>query len=122
MVAIVASKARLDMGNRDIRNGSCECPSKRARCVALNDDEFGSDPAERRKNGPGNRFDMRVRIDPPVAVEADLAVKFEPVIGRTKLRMLAGKDQQRWKAASRKSLRDRGELDGFGPGADDQNN
>jgi hypothetical protein len=65
---------------------------------------------------------MRVGIDLAAAVQAELRIVSEPEIRRAEPWMLPGEYQKRWKAASRKGPRDRGEFDGFGPGADDHNN
>jgi len=46
----------------------------------------------------------------------------EAMIGGIKVGMLSGQDQSRPRIASRESSGDRGKLDRFGPGADDQPN
>ena len=63
---------------------------------------------------------MGVRILFPGAAEADRPIAGEAVVGGIERGMLAGQDQRRPEAALGEGMRDRGELDGFRPGADDQ--
>lgn len=119
---IVASKPCLHMGEANAGKGSCKRSSERARRVALDDHQFGTDSGKDRGNGPGDGFDVQVRIVATATVEADVGIRIEPVVGRPRQRVLPGEDQQRRESAFGQCRRDRGELDGFGPGADDKNN
>lgn len=64
---------------------------------------------------------MSMRVILPGAGEAQDGIAAEPVISRVEQRVLAGKDQQRRNTAGIERSDDRGELDGFGTRADDDN-
>jgi hypothetical protein len=65
---------------------------------------------------------MAVRVFLAGAVEAQVWKAAEPVIVGTEAAVLAGEDQGRGQPAAVKRVRDRRQLDRFGPGADDQTN
>lgn len=109
------------MGERDCGELGRERAAQRARGVALDDDEFGWRGSKDLEDRLADRADMRMRVILPGAGEAQGCIAAEPVIGRIEQRVLAGKDQQRRNTAGIERADDRGELDCFGTGADDDN-
>jgi hypothetical protein len=70
----------------------------------------------------GDAFDVQVRILDARAIEPRRWKCVETVIGWIEVGMLAGQDQIRAYASRRQRSRNRGKLDRFGSGADDQPN
>jgi hypothetical protein len=63
---------------------------------------------------------MRARIIAAAATQMDCGESVKAIGQERETRMLPGDDQLEGDAARLQRVRDRGELDGFGAGADDQ--
>jgi hypothetical protein len=61
-----------------------------------------------------------MRVLPAGAAQQDAGKRVESEVGRIKPDMLAGEDQGGRESAGRQGDRNRLELDGFGPGPEDQ--
>ena len=116
---IMRPQARLDMRDRDPGDEGSQRAAKRARRVALNDDEVRR-LTQKRQKGAGHRLDMDVRVLVARAIQFDPGEGLQPELVRRQRGMLPGEDQRRDQAVRRKGIGDGFELDGFGPGADDQ--
>jgi hypothetical protein len=108
------------MGNRDIgleaRDGACE----RGRGVALDDDQIGG-VGERVTESADQRGDMVVRIGLARTVQLLTIIGIQAKVGRREI-VLPGEDDGRIETAGSQRTGNRLQLDGFGPGADDQTN
>ena len=107
------------MSDRDARGEAGEGRAERARRIPLHDEEVGHRPNQRLQR-PRHRADMGVRVFLAGAGEEDLGKVAEAEVDRIKSGMLAGQDEARNEAARREGAGNRLELDGFGPGPDDQ--
>ena len=119
---VVASKPRLDMGDRNRRRFSGKRAAERARGVALDHQQLRPIRAKQVGDRPAHHGRMGVRVLLAGAAEAHGAPAAKAVIRRLELRVLAREDQRRRDAEPPKRLHDGSELDGFGAGADDDSN
>jgi hypothetical protein len=103
----MASKPRFDMRDRHGRGERGECAPKRARCVALDDEEIGR-LAKARPNRLRHAPHMRMRILRARALEPNDRKGGKPVLGRIEIGMLPGQDQHRAHAECRESSGNRG--------------
>jgi len=115
----VSAEARLDMSDGDARGEAGEGGAERARRVALHDEEVGYRPNQRPQR-PRHGADMGMRVFLAGAGEDDPGKVPEAEVGRFESGVLAGQDEARNEAARREGAGNRLELDGFGPGPDDQ--
>jgi hypothetical protein len=63
---------------------------------------------------------MRVRVLLAGAVEPDRGIGVQPIVRGIERFMLPGEDQRRFEPALGERVSERGQLDGFRPGPDDQ--
>lgn len=115
----MSPQARFDM--RDGRSGgeSCQRRAERTRCIALDDKEIGC-LRQHRQQRSAHRADVAMRIFFAGAVQRRGLQPGEPEFIGIKVRMLSGQDELESTASRRERPRDGGELDGFGPRADNQ--
>ena len=95
--------------------------SQRARRIALDDEDGGSGRQPRKERG-GDCADVAVRVLLSGAVQPFGGERREAEISRVQLRVLAREDQRAVKPALGQCMGQRGQLDRFGPGPDDQAN
>ena len=117
--AVAGAQARFDMSDRDARRRCGAGSADRARRIALDDQQvrrIAGQRAERRLD----RARVGVRILVAGTAEMHRRIAAQAVLGRVERLMLAGEDEPRLEAALGERVRDRGEFDGFRPGADDQ--
>ena len=117
--AVAGAEAGLDMGERNRGRERGAGTAERARRVALDDQQVGRGREQRSKRGfdPG---DMRVGVLLAGAIEMQRGIYVQPMVARIEPSMLAGEDQRGRQPALGERMCEGGELDGFGPGADDQ--
>ena len=87
----------------------------------MNDKQVGG-IAQVADEGRGDAFDVQVRIFSSRAIELRHRKLGQAVIGGIEIGVLAGQDQCRANASRRQRCCNRGKLDRFGSGADDQPN
>jgi hypothetical protein len=94
--------------------------AKRARCIALHDQQVGGAASEDRLERTGDPRGMRMRVFLTGAPEIDCLVGVKAVVGEVKAGMLARDDQRRKEPARCQRVSQGSEFDSFRPGADDQ--
>jgi len=94
--------------------------AKRARCIALHDQQVWGCVGEHWLERAGDPRDMRMRVLFAGAREIDCPAGVEAVVGEVKPGMLAGDDQRRNESARCQRVDHGSEFDGFWSGADDQ--
>ena len=115
----MASKPGFDVRDGYCRGESRQRPAKRARRVALDDEQVGG-LAQLRQDRRGHGLDVRMRVLRPRAIQSRRRISAEAMVGGVEVGVLAGQDQSRLHIASRERSGDGGKLDRFGPGADDE--
>jgi hypothetical protein len=118
---VVSPEAGLDVSDRDAGSESGERSAKRARRVALDDQQVRRRADQRRDCG-GDPADMRIRIRFAGAIEPDRAILAKAMLSRIERGMLAGEDQARLQPPRGQRVGDGGKFDRFGSGADDEPN
>jgi hypothetical protein len=98
--AVMAAKARFDMGNRETGLGSAEGSAERAGCVALHDDQPRL--TDRCADGSGDIANVKLRVRPTGAGKLDSRHRRHAVVGRPEIGMLSGQDKPRADAAVEK--------------------
>jgi hypothetical protein len=118
---IVGPEARLDVRDRNARGECGERRAKRARGIALDDQQVGNF-AQSRKQRRRHSADVKVRVFLARQTKCDAAIVDEVKVVRIEPAMLSGVDD-RWHNAPRcERMGDWRKLDRFWPGADDQPN
>jgi hypothetical protein len=107
------------MRNRHARAEARERSAEGARCVALDDEQVGTRGQQRLQRGR-NRTNVAVRVALAGAAEVARSERPEPELNGTERRMLTGEDQFWREFPGGKGVSQRGQLDRFGPGPNDQ--
>lgn len=117
---VVAAQPSFDVGHwnpcrkADQRSGDC------AGRIALDDEQVRGLAANDGQQNARDRFDMCVRIFEPAAVQPSERKLLHVEFGRVECFVLASEYEPRRRAPPRESVGDRGKLDRFGAGSDDQ--
>lgn len=119
---IVASKARFHMGDGDAAEIRGKRSAERASSVALDDHHARTLDAQLPRQGLADRSDISMRIVLTGAAQVNGGIAAKTIFRRIEGWMLARKDEGRSQPLLGKSSGDGCNLDGFGPGADNDTN
>ena len=97
ILSVVAAKSRFDMRDGNARQCSAERAAECAGCVALHDDQ--SSHRDGRADRAGDELGVGKRIGLPAAAELGRGERRHAVVGRAKMRVLAGQHEVRPDAA-----------------------
>ena len=122
MTTVVASKPRLDMGDRNSGDFRRKRSAESARRIPLDDQQRGPDLKKQRQKRLADVSDMGVRVDFAGAVEPERWICIETIVGRRHGRVLAREQNDGLKPLLPERSRDRGKLDRFGTRSDDARN
>lgn len=116
---VPGAKPRLDMGDGNAAIEARLRRAERARRIALNDEQSGRGQEVATERAPNSR-DMSVGLRQARAAELDARQMIEAVVGEVEAGVLPGADDEAVEPARGERGGNGGQLDGFGPGADDE--
>jgi hypothetical protein len=119
---VETAQAGFDVGQRKPESGRGPGPAKRARRVALDEDQCRRAAEPMTFQRIADRVDMVERVEPARTAERQRRLSAETMVGEIESGMLTGQVKPDRDVGADQLARDRRELDGFGSGSDDETN